>query len=74
MTPQQEAQKLVDYCLNLLSIQYNSDGVVMTRSRCLPKAKMIARSHISFLIAKGGFATDRYDYWLKVQDQIERCI
>lgn len=74
MTPQQEAQKLVDYCLNLLSIQYNSDGVVMTRSRCLTKAKMIARSHISFLIAKCEFTTDRYDYWLKVQDQIESCI
>lgn len=74
MTPQQEAQKLVDYCLNLLSIQYNSDGVVMTRSRCLTKAKMIAKSHISFSIAKGGFPPDSHDYWLKVQEQIEKCI
>ena len=69
-----EAQKLINYSLNLLSIQYNSDGIVMKRSECLPKAKMIARSHISFSINQGGFAPHLYDYWKKVEDEIDSCL
>lgn len=68
-----EAQKLVNYSLNLLSIQYNSDGIVMKRSECLPKAKMIARSHIYFSINQGGFAPHLHDYWKKVEDELDRC-
>ena len=69
-----EAQKLINYSLNLLSIQYNSDGIVMKRSECLPKAKMIARSHISFSINQGGFAPHLYDYWKKVEDELDSCL
>lgn len=69
-----EAQKLINYSMNLLSIQYNSDGVVMKRSECLPKARMIARSHISFSINQGGFAPHLYDYWKKVEEELDMCL
>lgn len=72
MDYKEEAQKLINYSLNLLSIQYNSDGVVMKRSESLPKARMIARSHISFSINQGGFAPHLYDYWKKVEEEIDR--
>jgi len=73
MDYKEEAQNLINYALNLLSIQYNSDGIVMKRSECLPKARMIARSHISFAINKGYLASHIYDYWKKVEQEIDRC-
>jgi len=69
-----EAQKLINYSINLLSIQYNSDGVVMKRMECLPKARMIARSHISFSINQDGFPPHLYDYWKKVDDELDSCL
>ena len=69
-----EAQRLINYSMNLLSIQYNSDGVVMKRRECLPKARMIARSHISFLINQGNFAPHIYDYWKKVEEELDMCL
>jgi hypothetical protein len=74
MDYKEEAQKLINYAINLLSLQYNSDGVLMKRSECLPKAKMIARSHISFAVNQGGFAPHLYSYWEKVKEEIDRCI
>ena len=68
-----EAQKLINYSMNLLSIQYNSDGVVMKRRECLPKARMIARPHISFSINQGG-APRLHDYWKKVEEELDRCL
>jgi hypothetical protein len=73
MNHKEKAQKLVDYSLNLLSIQYNSDGGIMTRSECLPKAKMIAISHISFTMYQASFSPDSYDYWEKVKEEIDKC-
>lgn len=69
-----EAQRLINYSMNLLSIQYNSDGVVMKRRECLPMARMIARSHISFLINQGNFAPHIYDYWKKVEEELDMCL
>ena len=66
-----EAQKLINYSMNLLSIQYNSDGVVMKRRECLPKARMIARSHINFSIIN---APHLYGYWKKVEEELDMCL
>jgi len=74
MNYKEEAQRLVNYAINLLSIQFNSDGAVMKRSKCLTKAKMIAKSHISFAMNQGGFAPHLYSYWEKVKEEIDRCI
>lgn len=74
MIPKEEAQKIIDHSINLLSIMYNSDGKVMKRKDCLPKAKMIARQQISFCFNNGGFAPHLYDYWVKVQDEIDNCL
>lgn len=73
MEPNIEAQKLIDYSLNLLAIQYNSEGKVMKRTDCLPKARMIARSHINFSINQGGFAPHLYEYWKKIYEEIDNC-
>lgn len=69
-----EAQKLINYSMNLLSVQYNSDGGVMKRSECLPHARMIARSHVSFLINKGNLEPHQYDYWRKVEEELDKCL
>jgi hypothetical protein len=72
MNEKEKAKILMDYSFNLLSIEYDSRGTVMNRTECLPKAKMIARSHITFLLYEGNLNPDVYYYWLKVQREIDQ--
>jgi hypothetical protein len=66
------AQNLVDYVFNMLSIQYDSDGKVMSRKNCLPKIRMIARSHVSFLISQGRFSPENpIEYWIAIREEID---
>ena len=66
-----DAQKLVDGCLNTLSIQYDSDGKVMKRHECLPKARMFARNHINFALNCGGIPPHMIEYWVKVKEEVD---
>jgi hypothetical protein len=72
MNEKEQAKILMDYSFNLLSIEYDSRGRVMNRTECLPKAKMIARSHITFLLYEGNLNADVYYYWVKVQREIDQ--
>jgi len=68
---QEQAQKLIDYSLNLLAIQYNSEGVVMSKKECIPKAKIVARSHINFLLGNSECNKQFYFYWKNVEFEID---
>ena len=72
MNEKEQAKILMDYSFNLLSIEYDSRGRVMNRTECLPKAKMIARSLITFLLYEGNLNADVYYYWTKVRKEIDK--
>ena len=72
-TANNDAQKLINYSLNLLSIQYNSEGKVMNRRECLPKAKMIARSHLSFIIKNDLVDENKIKKYREIELEIDNC-
>jgi hypothetical protein len=73
MTHKEQAQSLIDKAIKILSAQYNSEGKQMSRSQCIPKAKMIARDNVGILMSVIGREHKAWSFWNDVNEQIDKC-